>query len=128
MKCRKPCGPPKELQGPPVEKHWSNPAMSNVNKTVATNVAKRHQCRDIKFGLNLGRKKCLISINNNKKILEVKELKLQKNSLNLKMKKFWLSPHLKSLSPHVANGDKVSISSTFNEQLLRQKFLKPKCD
>jgi hypothetical protein len=23
------------------------------------------------------------------------------------MKKLWLSPHLKSLSPHVANGDKV---------------------
>ena len=75
MKCRKPCGPSKELQGPPVEKHWSNPAVSNVNKTVATNVAKRHQCRDIKFGLNLGRKKCLISINN-KKNLRSKRVKI----------------------------------------------------
>ncbi len=25
----------------------------------------------------------------------------------MKMKKLWLSSHLKSLSPHVANGDKI---------------------
>jgi len=28
-------------------------------------------------------------------------------ALYMKMKKLWLSPHLKSPSPHVANGDKV---------------------
>jgi len=37
------------------------------------------------------------------------------------MKKLWLSPHLKSLSPHVANGDKVGqrCSSTYKNQTSR---------
>jgi hypothetical protein len=30
-----------------------------------------------------------------------------KTALNIKMKKLWLSPRLKSLLPHVVSGDKV---------------------